>query len=378
VRRLAVAAIGIIPPWPWNPRKNFLWALDPRPGSEFSAAWMTRTVSIIALDRCVATAVAGVQDSLWAANLCGKTLGYSEPFFNVSIATPNGEPCRARGGIMIQPDSSFAESEHADVIIVPPLMANMDQELEQRPEVTAWLRERAAAGVTIVLSCNASFLRDDPELNVGVQRGTIPVVTGHFEHDHSQLDYAIQRPINQQGDSAATGAPGPAFQFALRVIERFCGPNVTILCTQMFSHTGTWLTPLTNVTEPAHDRDQAAVWRALSCLEGHAEDHVDSDQLARMTGLGSAEFSRHFRAAFGENPTRYLCRVRVAKARRLLESSNQSVEEITRAVGYENSRSFIRLFRRHVGMTPLAYRKHFRSDLTGGKPEAAPTEDVPS
>jgi len=335
---------------------------------------MTRTVAIIALEKCVATAIAGVQDSLWAANLCARTLGYAEPFFEVSVATPDGQPCRARGGMVIQPDASFAESTNADVIIVPPLMSELDRELEALPEVTQWLRERAAAGVTVMLACNANFLNDSPEFNVGVQRGTIPVVAGHFEHDHAELAYAIRRPINQMGDSAATGAPGPAFQFALRVIERFCGPNVTILCTQMFSHTGTWLTPLTNVTEPPHDRDQATVWRALSCLDGSGESDVDSDELARMTGLGSAEFSRHFRAAFGENPTRYLCRVRVAKARRLLESSNQSVEEITRAVGYENSRSFIRLFRRHVGMTPLAYRKHFRAEAATDKRETTPTE----
>lgn len=335
---------------------------------------MTRTVAIVALDTCVATAIAGVQDSLWGANLCGQALGYSEPFFRVSVVTTDGEPCRARGGVRIQPDASFAESLEADVIIVPPLMSNLDRHLETLPAVTEWLRERASAGKTIMLACNANFLEKFPELKTGVQRGIIPFVAGHFEHDHAELHYGIQRPINRLGDSAATGAPGPAFQFALRVIERFCGPNVTIQCTQMFSHTGTWLTPLSNVTEPAHDRDQATVWRALSWLDGHTADDLDSDELARRTGLGSAEFSRHFRAATGENPTRYLCRVRVANARRLLESSNRSVEEITRAVGYENSRSFIRLFRRHVGMTPLAYRKQFRIGSAEPDPTSSPSE----
>ena len=335
---------------------------------------MTRTVAIVALDRCVATAIAAMQDSLWAANLCGEALGYTEPFFRVTVVTPNGEPCRARGGITIQPDASFAESQNADVVVVPPLMSNLNRELEALPEVTEWLRERAAAGATLMVACNATFLAKYPELKTGVQRGVIPVVAGHFEHDHSELAFGIQRPINQQGDSAASGAPGPAFQFPLRVIERFCGPNVTIQCTQMFSHTGTWLTPLTNVTEPTPDHDRATVWRALTWLDGHVEEDLDSDELARRTGLGSAEFSRNFRAETGENPTRYLCRVRVAKARRLLESSNQSVEEITRAVGYENSRSFIRLFRRHVGMTPLAYRKQFRADSPELTRESSPTE----
>lgn len=322
---------------------------------------MTRKVAIVALDRCVATSIAGVQDSLWAANLCGQTLGYDDPFFEVTVVTPDGRRCQALGGIGIEPDASFVESDDADVIIVPPLMARLDRELETLPEVTDWLVERAGAGVTVVLGCNATFLEKHPELKTGVQRGVMPVVTGHFEHDHAELEYAISRPINQQGESAASGAPGPAFQFALRVIERFCGPNVLIQCTQMFSHTGTWLTPLANVTEPASNSDRATVWRALTWLDVHVEGDLDGDELARRSGTGAAEFSRNFRANFGENPTTYLCRVRVAKARRLLESSNQSVEEITRAVGYENSRSFIRLFRRHVGITPLAYRKQFRA-----------------
>ena len=53
-------------------------------------------------------------------------------------------------------------------------------------------------------------------------------------------------------------------------------------------------------------------------------------------------------------------RTRIEEAKRLLETTDEPVDEISWAVGYEDPASFRRLFKRVAGMAPRAYRHRFR------------------
>lgn len=70
-------------------------------------------------------------------------------------------------------------------------------------------------------------------------------------------------------------------------------------------------------------------------------------------------FDRRFRAAVGEAPSRYLQRLRIERAKRLLESSDASIEEVMVKVGYEDVRSFRRLFYGFTDLSPRACRQRY-------------------
>jgi transcriptional regulator GlxA family with amidase domain len=57
----------------------------------------------------------------------------------------------------------------------------------------------------------------------------------------------------------------------------------------------------------------------------------------------------------------YQQRVRVEKAKRMLEKGNRSFEKITYQVGYEDSGSFRKVFIRQAGLRPTEYRTKFQS-----------------
>lgn len=79
--------------------------------------------------------------------------------------------------------------------------------------------------------------------------------------------------------------------------------------------------------------------------------------LAREACLSVYHFHRAFTAAFGQTPRQYRTGLRLARARRMLEGSEQTVTEIAGAVGFESAASFALLFRRTFGMPPTAVRK---------------------
>jgi transcriptional regulator GlxA family with amidase domain len=328
---------------------------------------MIRRIAILVLPRSVATAVAALQDTLWLANACGEMLGHATPFFLVDVISEDGRPQRARGGSLVMAGRSFHNVDARHVIIVPPLMENLGEALRQQPATTSWLREQARVGATVICACDATFLRMYADLNVGMQRGRLPALAGHFQRRHGALLSGLERPINSEGERAVTGAPGPAYQFPLRVVEKYCGANVALLTTMILSHSNVGLAAM-GTLDDLSARTHPCVWKALALLENSAFYRCDTAALAKHCGIGSGEFARQFCAVLGEPPGRYLCRLRVAQARGLLESSNRTVEEITRVIGYEDSRSFIRLFRQHVGFTPLAYRKRYRAEPVGSVP----------
>jgi transcriptional regulator GlxA family with amidase domain len=69
---------------------------------------------------------------------------------------------------------------------------------------------------------------------------------------------------------------------------------------------------------------------------------------------------RRFKAATGLSFIDYLQNLRVDEAKRLLESSKRSADEISAEVGYQDPSFFRRLFNRRTGMTPIRYRRMFQ------------------
>jgi transcriptional regulator GlxA family with amidase domain len=61
----------------------------------------------------------------------------------------------------------------------------------------------------------------------------------------------------------------------------------------------------------------------------------------------------------GEAPSSYLQKLRIEKAKRLLETSNDNIAEIMLKVGYEDDRSFRRLFHALTALSPKMYRRRY-------------------
>lgn len=78
-------------------------------------------------------------------------------------------------------------------------------------------------------------------------------------------------------------------------------------------------------------------------------------------GISPRHFKLRFKEATHETPIAYLQRIRIENAKRLLERSRDTVNEITWKIGYEDINSFRRLFIKHTGLSPKAFRSKFAS-----------------
>ena len=91
----------------------------------------------------------------------------------------------------------------------------------------------------------------------------------------------------------------------------------------------------------------------------HLGDHLSVEALAKRVAMSPRHFARVFRAEMGVAPGAFVERLRIESARRRLEESKRSVEQIALDCGFGTADSLRRTFRRRLRVSPAAYRARF-------------------
>lgn len=100
--------------------------------------------------------------------------------------------------------------------------------------------------------------------------------------------------------------------------------------------------------------------RALDYLDSALERDPSLPELAAAAGLSPVYFARQFKRSTGLAPHQYLLRRRLDRAKRLLQSGDQPIAAVALDCGFCHQEHLTRLFRRHCGTTPGAYRAKLR------------------
>lgn len=96
-------------------------------------------------------------------------------------------------------------------------------------------------------------------------------------------------------------------------------------------------------------------------VEEHLDEQITLEGAARVATLQPSYFSTFFKRRVGESFTIWLNRQRISAAKALLTASDAPIERVAFQVGYVNTRTFQRNFRRFVGSSASEYRRHQRN-----------------
>ncbi|GAA0420571.1 MAG: helix-turn-helix transcriptional regulator [Bacillota bacterium] len=99
---------------------------------------------------------------------------------------------------------------------------------------------------------------------------------------------------------------------------------------------------------------------ALLYIENNLQNsNLNLKSVANHLFLNTAYFSRFFRESMGIGFKDYLIKLRIAKAKDMLENG-QLVTDVCMSVGYTNLSYFSQIFKKEVGFSPSIYRKYYQ------------------
>lgn len=104
------------------------------------------------------------------------------------------------------------------------------------------------------------------------------------------------------------------------------------------------------------------VRRALTLMHERSAHPWTLDDLAQQAGLSRTALAERFRDAMGDTPLNHLRVLRMQRAMRLLTETDQKLEAVAAAVGYQDAFSFSKAFKRAVGESPKAFRLRDAAD----------------
>ncbi len=116
-------------------------------------------------------------------------------------------------------------------------------------------------------------------------------------------------------------------------------------------------------TDPAQDtrKEKHSYQRGIRTVAEFLNDNYQQDisveELAKMYGFSKSYFIEVFKRNLGESPHAYLNKLRISRAKLLLETTNDPICEIAEQCGFKKANTFTSLFKTLTGKTPTAYRQ---------------------
>ena len=285
--------------------------------------------------------------------------------FEVEIVAESAGAIESTSGLAITAHRSVDDIAEADVVIVPSMEFGREGEWVpgRYPKLVAWLRRMHASGATICSACTGANLAAETGLLDGAEATVHWMSEASFRRRHPDV---LLRPdevlvVSGEGGRVITSGAATAWHdLALYLIARHVGPATA----QAVARFLLWEwhrdgQAAFQVFNPPTDHGDAAI---LGAQRWVAESYAVAgpvEEMVSRSGLAARTFKRRFKLATSITPIAYVQRVRVERAKRLLEATGEPIDEISWAIGYEDPASFRRLFKRLTGLTPGAYRQRF-------------------
>ncbi|MDQ2882596.1 MAG: helix-turn-helix domain-containing protein [Actinomycetota bacterium] len=116
------------------------------------------------------------------------------------------------------------------------------------------------------------------------------------------------------------------------------------------------------IAPPAPARGDRGLTDLLPWTIGHLHQPLTVGDLARQAHMSPRNLARHFNAVTGATPLQWLLTQRIHRAQELLETTDDSIEQIAGRTGMGTAATLRRHFNRTLGIPPDTYRRTFHDD----------------
>jgi len=103
------------------------------------------------------------------------------------------------------------------------------------------------------------------------------------------------------------------------------------------------------------------VEKAKAFINNNIFKKITVEAVSAYVNLSTNYFTSYFKQKTNENISEYIINLKIDHAKNMLKTTNQSINDISLLLGYEDYRSFNRIFKKLVGKTPSDYRQIYNN-----------------
>lgn len=307
------------------------------------------------------TSMAPLEIFACAGSLWGMLMGTpAAPRFRVRTATIDGRKSQNFVPVTLEPTVALTDVRRTDLVVVPTAGMDLEAARARNQGVIDWLARRSGQKTAVAGVCTGVSLLAAAGILDGRPATTHWGVVDRCRALYPGVRWSPERFVTESGNVFCGGGLYASIDLSLYLVERYCGHEVAVQTAKALLLERPRLWQSTYAPQlPLADHADEPIHEAQTWLSAHLREAVDLDALAARHAMSPRNFARRFKAATGEAPLAWLHRVRIEAARKHLESTHKSVQEVSLLVGYEDVAFFRQLFRRHTGTSPRDYRVRF-------------------
>ena len=323
---------------------------------------MTIEVTILFPDSTFSSTATGPMEVFRHAGMLWNNFAGVPPVshFRVTTASIDGRAIRCDGPIKIQPEAAIGDIRKTDLIFIPSTGLNVEDVVERNLAVVPWLRRWHKRGAAISSVCSGVGLVAATGLLDGRRATTHWSLAKRFQEKYPAVRWQPELIVTEDGNFYCGGGVNSSLDLSVYLVERFCGHEVAMQSAKalLIEMPRAWQAGFAILPLKAEHSDDA-IFNAQEWLHKNFHQTFPVEAPAEHVGMSLRNFVRRFKMATGDSPLLYLQKLRVAAAKRLLENDRRSIQEISDAVGYQDVAFFRKVFQRHTGVSPSAYRQRF-------------------
>jgi transcriptional regulator GlxA family with amidase domain len=319
-------------------------------------------IAILNYEHAVATCVTGPAE-IWS------TLNYLQPLLTDTSLKHHVEVDYIReykGKLWCKAlDTSKEEQltiDHVyDLVIIPAMRsAKIDHVVNQERMLVDWLKQQHKKNANLASICIGAFLLAETGLLKGKNVTTNIRFADLFRQRYPEVEVQDDKIIVDLGNIYTCGGAFIFTTFMIYLIEKFFGHEEAITVAKILM-INTHQQPQHTFSVFQHQRNHSdeKIMEAQTFIEKNYQHTISIENLAGKYYMSPRNFIRRFEGATSNTPLEYLQRVRIEAAKKMLENSNDSMEQIAMKCGYDDIGFFRKVFKRHVAINPKEYQKKY-------------------
>lgn len=293
--------------------------------------------------------------------------------YRVEVIGLTRGPLVASSGLRIYADRGFAEvGTGLDTLLIAGGIGTA--RYRSHPALLRWIRRQADRVRRLASVCTGAYFLAEAGLLDGRHATTHWEYCDDFARSFPEVEVEPDTIFVKEGSIYTSAGVTAGMDLALALVEEDHGREVALAVARLL------VLFLKRPGGQAQFSSQLEVQLAqhgpLRDLQTHILDHPAGDlsvpTLARRAAMSPRNFARVFTREVGTTPARFVNSVRVETARRLLEETTDSLDDIGRASGLGTTEAMRRAFLGAVGVPPSQYRQRFHRHTPTARPGAAP------